>query len=433
MSNLRTFYARNPVANQGSQFKKEILVFVIGLGIDNPEGIRTLNAMALAGGTHTQGIIKHTDPETGTVVGTVDINAVIPPGSQFDVFKNLGTATGIATNPNGAHLQGCGTRSSERKEVGGVCRLNGTNIFDDTFFNTGTPFPGADEIKDFAFLAQNPEELAQALGTILGFIQTFSTSGVAPAAPQSSTSVALRDRIYLSLLTPLTDQRLWQGRLALYGFVNDPTNPGTKLIVAKPQGAFTNPSSRLIFNPDGSLNANAENFYWEAGKNLAERDVDANQRNLLVVDTSTPGTVDKQRDTSGNLLSIKYVGGLTDFTTTNPKLTPIDFGLTPQDVTNPIPTACTTTCPDTPGGACDGFNGLVNDPANAGCVSCVEDCLKDNIIDFMTGRTKILPVGDPLGAMGVGCPDTVIDPDTGLPVDIGGFATCTVRLGSVFH
>ena len=36
-------------------YKKEVLVFVIGLGITDPEAKRTLNAMALAGGLIRKG------------------------------------------------------------------------------------------------------------------------------------------------------------------------------------------------------------------------------------------------------------------------------------------------------------------------------------------------------------------------------------------
>ncbi|NIT60255.1 MAG: hypothetical protein GWN00_29820, partial [Aliifodinibius sp.] len=80
--------------------------------------------------------------------------------------------------------------------------------------------------------------------TIFGFISAQTSAGVAPGAPQSSTSVALRDRIYLSLLTPITQERLWQGRLGLYGFVDDLSNPGNKIVVTKPPAGtdFTDPT-----------------------------------------------------------------------------------------------------------------------------------------------------------------------------------------------
>jgi hypothetical protein len=260
VSNLRTYYSRNPVTNGGSTFKKEIFTFVIGIQVGDKAARRTLNSMALAGGTHTTGVIQHTAPD-GTTIGTVNIDDVLPSGTSFQVFKDLATAKNINTSPPGAQLQGCKTP----KESGGSCTFQSTTIFDDNFFNTGAPFTTGDPLSGFAFFANNANDLANALQTILQFIKTFSTSGVAPTAPQSSTSVALRDRVFLSILTPITTAPLWQGRLGLYAFIDDPNNIGSKLIVDD------TPQQNAIFNSNGSLNHNAQNFFWEAGKNLAER------------------------------------------------------------------------------------------------------------------------------------------------------------------
>src|SRR5579885_3549169 len=63
VSNLRTYYSRNPAPNGGQTFKKEVLTFVIGIGIHDDQAKRTLNAMALTGGTSTKGEIKNTGPD----------------------------------------------------------------------------------------------------------------------------------------------------------------------------------------------------------------------------------------------------------------------------------------------------------------------------------------------------------------------------------
>ena len=425
VSNLRTYYARHPVTNRGKTIKKEILVFVIGIGIEDPEAARTLNAMALAGGTHTSGVIKHVDP-TGLEVGSVDIDSLIPSNDPaIQPYKDLATAAGIDTNPSQAHLTGCGTLSSERRETGGSCKLNGKTLFTDDYFATGAPFPPGQELSDFAFLTNTPEELRDSLRAILNFVQTFSTSGASPSAPQSSTSVALRDRIFLSLLTPLTAERMWQGRLALYGFVDDPDNPGAKLVVAKPSGGFGDPASRVIFNPDGTLNSNAAGFYWEGGKLLAERDLDSKPRRMLTVDVDAPGALDVERAPDGTLLTLRTLGPVIDFTSSN--FTPLDFGITDADVTDPIPDYCKASCPDGAGDIC-------GDTANPSCKTCVKECLKDKIISFLSGNTEILPVVDPMGSMGVDCPvqeGQVGDGDNS--AGAGSFDRCSVRLGSVFH
>ena len=175
-------------------------------------------------------------------------------------------------------------------------------IFDDglPFSDTdgdGNPDPPVDgngdgiidnEVNGFAFLVNSPQELIDALNDILQSIEGVSTSGVSPAAPQSSTAVALRDRIFLSILTPITAERLWQGRLASFAFVDDPDNVGGKVVIRKPDGGedLTSGSvvdSLSIFDNDGTLNENAKKFFWEAGKELTERDLDVESRTLYTV------------------------------------------------------------------------------------------------------------------------------------------------------
>ncbi|HEX3036938.1 MAG TPA: PilC/PilY family type IV pilus protein [Thermodesulfobacteriota bacterium] len=100
------------------------------------------------------------------------------------------------------------------------------------------------------------------------------------------------------------------------------------------------------------------------------------------------------------------------------------FGISDADVTDPIPNFCTASC----GSSCSAVS-------NPSCLSCVKDCIRDRIVDFMSGITDIMPVQDPLGlpttgsqtatSMGFDC----FDPDT----TMGGFTTCSVRLGDVFH
>lgn len=460
VSNLRTYYARNPVQNQGTARKKEILVFVIGLGINDPAAKRTLNAMALAGGTHTQGIIQHLAPDGQTVTGTVDIDSstIFPQGSEYDVFKNLAKAKDIDTNPASAQLQGC--KAADRNESG-QCTFQSVNIFNNTFFDAGGPFNDTDkQLKDFAFFVNSPEELLAAIKKATDTIKVNSTSGVSPAAPQSSTAVALRDRIFLSILTPITTDRLWQGRLALYGFVNVPDSEGNKEVIRRPPAGadLTDPTvveSLAIFDDQGKLNNNAKQFFWEAAKELTERDIVSSARNLYTVKAPDLIAGDNVEDppfsgsdfvTTGNV--IRYKGPLVKLNDAAAPLNPGQFGISDGDVTAPIPDYCVPT-----GGNatdCDGSAGIVNctNVTTTDCRTCVKECMRDKIIDLLIGNTGIATVGDPMGtpsldpapaqndgaepftSMGYNCPDPEDDDGDG---DFGSLDMCSVRLGDIFH
>lgn len=404
VSNLRTYYARNPFQNRGNTFKKEIFTFVIAIGVKNPQAVRTFNAMALAGGTHSTGVLKHVGPD-GSTVGSVNIDNVL--GSTVpQVFKDLGKALEIDTSPSNAQLFGCKVPSED-----GSCSFQSTTIFDNNFFSNTGAFDSTTSGDSFAFFANDAPTLLNALKTIVGIAQSFSTSGISPAAPQSSTSVALRDRVFLSILTPITSERLWQGRMALYAFIDDPNKIGSKIIVDN------TPQQNQIFNSNGSLNQFAPNFFWEAGKNLDERDITQNPRNLFTVDTTDTSTVDTTKS-SGNVVSIRYRGERATF---DDNLPPILFGVTNTDVTNPIPNFCTT---DPPSGAKD-CTSSCSVVTSTTCESCVTPCIRNKIVGFMSGNTEIQPTDDPMGTIGIDCPDS--------QTNTGSFAKCSLRLGDIFH
>jgi len=486
VSNIRTYFARNPTTRQvdldgdgtteTQVIKKEVIVFVIGLGITNPNAVRALHGMAMAGGTHTTGIIKHIDPATGNQIGSVivdpaNIDSVLPgtAGDNKEVFRSLAKAENIDTAPASAWLTNC-----LNPDINGHCDLDTVDIFDNTFFDDGLPFTDLDingtpdppvdsnadgivdnEVNGFAFLVNSPQELIAALNDILTSIEGVSTSGVSPAAPQSSTAVALRDRIFLSILTPVTAERLWQGRLASYAFVDDPDNVGGKVVIRKPDGGedLSNGSvvdSLSIFDNDGTLNENAKKFFWEASKELTERDLAVQNRNLYTVtapdlivgdNVEDPPFSGTSFDTSSNV--IRYTGPLVPL---NDPINPLDpgrFGISQDDVTDPIPEFCVpegmaaTFC-ETPTGSID-----CSDVTNVDCIACVKDCIRDEVVDFLEGNTGIPTVTDPMGTptigncasgeegtMGCGCPDPEDDNEDGLP---GSLDMCSVRMGDIFH
>ena len=109
------------------------MTFVIGLGIPEENGAarRTLNAAAMVGGTNIQGIIEHIDP-AGNTIGNVNIDTLLPGGSEFNVFKNLAKATMLDTDPDMAHLQGC---LNPDQSPGAHCHFQGDDIFDNAFFS----------------------------------------------------------------------------------------------------------------------------------------------------------------------------------------------------------------------------------------------------------------------------------------------------------
>ncbi|MGB7293456.1 MAG: PilC/PilY family type IV pilus protein [Thermodesulfobacteriota bacterium] len=445
ISNLRTYYARHPV-NCGGPLKKEVLTFVIGMGVKGLEAVKTLNAMALGGGTHTTGIIKHVDPE-GILVGTIEPLNVLPdPGDQ--IFRDFGQALSIDTNPSDAQLKNCLITDAGFSETG-VCNFQGTDVFENTFFTSAGALDSDALGNSFAFFVDDPSELVEALEQIIDFIGNFPTAGVAPTAPTSAASVAVSDRILLANLTANPPERLWQGRLALYSFVDEPGNPGSKVVIRKPPTGvdLTDPAvvdSLRIFTDKGVLNANALGFFWEAAKLLTERDIGSDPRRLFTVIRTDPDTIDEEVDlVTSEVLRLRYEGDEVDFNLSSTDLDLNQFGISDADVTDPIPTFCAAAPPDgytdcTGDCPVDGVTGNLVTPVSDDCITCVTQCIRDKTIDFMTGNTRIYPLGDALGSpvlvgqlpdsIGYNCPDLT---DGNTLND--NYATCAVRLGDIFH
>jgi len=460
VSKLRTHFSRFPVTSNVTGIgtvKKEVITFVVGLGIDDPNAVRSLNAMALAGGTHTTGIIKHNDPATGEQFGTVDIdatalNSVLPgsDGDEFQVYRDIAKALGLDTaSPTDALLGSC-----DNPNVNGTCNFGADNVFDNQYLDSGLHTDGVTpvDLNGFAFLANTPEELAEAIDSILISIEEFTTSGVAPTAPQSSINVSARDRMFLSILTPMESERIWQGRLALYGFVNSqiPDNPGARTIIKKPNGPLTSAAavaSHSIFNNNGNLNDNAKEFFWEAAKNLTEKDLTGvltagTRRNLFTTDTLTTSAQNPNVITS-DLKDFCCDNCINPCDTPGIQITPEELGIEDEDVyaetVNPPPACddtddivdCTDDCTDVISTAID-----IMDVDAEDCRECIKGCFRDQVVDFMSGNTQILPSSDPMGqpttattgsseSIGFGC----FDEELGT----GNFDTCSIRLGDVFH
>jgi len=446
VNNLRTFYSR---ANNGSgvrntelntNVRKEILTFVIGMNIRQDITKRTLNTMALAGGTHTKGIIRHIDPATNEPYGSVNIyDEDIIPGDEndeFEVYRQIARADGISTDPDKALIGGCGINdiplraadfdkddvSDEEVESfrNQKCtfKLNGvtdTDIFTnhyikpDSWEGNETPV----DLRGFAFFPNTTEELKDALEQIFVKISSFTTTGVAPSAPQTAGNVTLRDRVFLALSNPLVDESLWSGRLALYSFVEDPKKKGRKLIVKKPGNVdYTDPDINIdqysIFNTDGTLDKeNARDYHWEAGEKLANRASDT--RNIFTVGT---GSSDIDISNTG---IIRYIGDREIF---NDSLIPETFGIGDEDVTS------LTEFPPPECGDCSNCASVneenINESSADDCIDCIKDCFRDQIVDYISGNTGIVPVVNDEDILPHICSDDSSE-------------VCSVKLGDIFH
>lgn len=459
VSTLRTHFARDPVVCNalGGDVKKEIMTFVVGFGVkNNKKAVRTMNAMALLGGTSTKGILKHEGPSGGQV-GSVSLGGSDPfltdASTVPSVYFNIAKMSGFGSNPSSVLMEDCGV-SGNLAEVSenGSCTFKGDTVFDNSFFDSSTPpaaaFDSTVTGTSFAFFADNPAKLVQALKEVFKLTGEFQAAGAAPSAPGSTGSLAVRDRIFLANLKPRLDEPIWQGRLALFGFIDDPTNPGAKLVVRAPRDSsheeFINTSdetpdtsailSAVIFTATGALNSNAQEYHWEAGKQLAERDLaDVNEpRKLITVD---PTQIMTDFEVMNSVKSLNYKSELIAFDENT--ITTGFFGISDADVTADTLALCdTSSCLTGPSDVCGPGIG------DQGCKDCVKTCIKNYVVDFMSGDTGIVPSDDAYGVpdttacpgsgdtpkdkIGCGCPDPVTG--TG-----GSLDRCSIRLGDIFH
>ena len=457
VNNLRTFFSR---ANNGSgvsnselntNVRKEILTFIIGMNINSTRTKKVLNTMALAGGTHTKGIIRHVDPATNSLYGSVNIyDDDILPGDEndeFEVYRQIARADGISTDPEKAQIRGCGINDvpitdgdfdideATEEEIENfrnqkcTFRLNGvsdTDVFTNHYINP-EHWDGNEtslDLDGFAFFPNTPDEFKDALEKVFSNINSFTTTGVAPSAPQTAGNVTLRDRVFLALTNPIVDESLWSGRLALYSFVNDPNVEGRKLIARKPSGSenYTTTADLeqySIFNDDGTLHEqNAIEYHWEAGGILAKRASDS--RNIYTVNTS--GNFNIDISASG---VIRYTGDREIFHKDTQTITPETFGISDEDVTSlsvfppPVCGDCSNDCSYVE-------EDNIDESSSDDCINCIKDCYRDRIIDFVSGNTGIVPIakiGDILPHI---CSDNNNDNET--PDEV-----CSVKLGDIFH
>ena len=81
---------------------------------------------------------------------------------------------------------------SPSNDSGATCRFQGQDIFDNSFFKNGTGGAPFDSINTFAFFANSPEELFNALQTISTAVESFSVSGSSLPWPVQGFSGSMR-------------------------------------------------------------------------------------------------------------------------------------------------------------------------------------------------------------------------------------------------
>jgi Tfp pilus tip-associated adhesin PilY1 len=370
VANLRTKFVRDPVTINGATVPKEIFTFVVDVsGIAKPTYIQQL--MALTGGTHTSGLIRHDGP-AGISVGSIDADSVLP--TKVDVTKRKvlakvaeGGIIGSVINKlecidnDGSHKNSSNMGADDY----GACNFGSDKVFGDDYYENPHSI---ERDSKFAFSA-DATSLSETLNKIINSIKQFTVTNTSPVIPGVA-KPELKDRVYLSVSRPadITQRHLWQGRLAQYRYENgEVMNDDLSGIVVSIEGGGQ--LSQLY----------APGYVWEAGSELSLRDIASDPRRVITV----------LEDPADGL----YSGDLVDIGT----LTANDFGITVDDVSS---------------------------YGHHGCSDV--NCLKDKIISFLQGNTGIFYDQSTANTDFLG--DLCKGGNTpGKP------GQCELRLGGIFH
>ena len=379
VANLRTKFVRDPVTINGATVPKEIFTFVVDVsGIAKPTYIQQL--MALTGGTHTSGLIRHNGP-AGISVGSIDANSVLPKdvdSTKKGILAKVAEGGIIGSVINKLE---CIDNDGSHKNTGditapyyGACQFGSDKVFGDDYY------AGDDRIEirhnsSFAF-SSGANNLSNTLNSIINSIKQFTVTNTPPVIPGVA-KPELQDRVYLTVSQPadITQRHLWQGRLAQYRYEMGEVRDKDGMTV-------------VSIGTGGQINrTNALNYVWEAGNQLSLRDINSEPRKVITV----------LEDPIDGL----YSGAIKDI---DDSLTASNFGITADDVSRYGP--------------------------HHGC-SGSADCLKDKIISFLQGNTGILydRSGADVDSFGDLCGiDPMLHYTPGKPS-----GQCELRLGGIFH
>ncbi len=374
VSNLRTKFVRDPVIINGEPVPKEIFTFVVDVsGLSKPTYLQQL--MALTGGTHNSGLIRHDGPG-GISVGSIDADSVLP--SHVTGYKR----TMLAKVAEGGEKLECISNDGSHKNNSninasyyGACNFDSGKVFGVDYHIQGDERTSIRLNSSFAF-SSDASNLSNTLVSIINSIKQFTVTNTPPVIPGVA-KPELQDRVYLTVSQPadITQRHLWQGRLAQYRYENG--------VVKSKNGGTV-----VSIGTGGQLDqVHASNYVWEAGNQLSLRDIR---------DISSGGDPRKVITVLEDPIDGLYGGAIEDI---DNSLIPSDFGITADDVSRYGP----------PHG-CSGS----------------DVCLKDKIISFLQGNTGIFydrsdADTDPFGDL-CGSGDTPGKP-----------GQCELRLGGIFH
>ena len=236
---------RGTVANIKALANAGYLVFVIGFGADMPYFLKnTLNWAAYYGGTDNPMMTN-----SGSLTGyPIPYGQIYPTG-----VVECQTATKTACYLYSDLILGKKTTCTAGKTGCQCYPIDGSN----------KPFndPGEAPLDGYAFFAENPDQLNQAMASIRNYIIEIlekSTSYVAPVVPISQMEkTSSGNRMYLGMFKPQTTS-FWNGNIKKFGIATENTdnyNIGDIIDASTPAQSVTDAWNRI---KDGSMS------YWSA-------------------------------------------------------------------------------------------------------------------------------------------------------------------------
>ncbi len=277
-------------------------VFIVGFGADLPIFLKnTLNWAAYYGGTDNQSV-----PNASSGVYDIPSGQIFPQGvsSCSDSPTVCKVLSDYLVDPANAR----------------DCKLTGSNQtpVDNRYYYATSNDPGQIDISGYAYFAESPAQLEQALTDIKDYILNLlaeSSSYVAPVVPISQMqNYESMNRMYLAMFKP-TLNSLWLGNIKKFGIADTPS--GTVKI-----GDIIDVNNNKAITTMYEIEKNARS-YWSTtndggevvrggvGERLALRNLIANPRNIytyvglpnkkLLTETENAFTVDNSNITYSKL------------------------------------------------------------------------------------------------------------------------------------
>lgn len=193
---------------------------------------------------------------------------------------------------------------------------NGGSVGGYQYYYANTNDPGQDGISGYAFIAQNENDLNNAIKNIRNFIISLiaeSTSYVAPVVPISQfQSTNSESRMYLGMFEPTTTT-MWEGNIKKYGIATTATS-------TVEVGDVIDKNNQLALTPQNTISATAQS-YWSPsadGGNVEQGGLGA----LLLASNINSRNIYTYLGTNANLTNSSNA-----FSTSNALITPALLGV----------------------------------------------------------------------------------------------------------